>query len=81
MCRGFCEGLKGGHSIFQWADKGEWRSSDRKEELGEELDGRKLRIGFEPLFVDYTKEGTIYVIFLLVKWIAVGITEGVCVLL
>ena len=71
--RGFYDGWKKAHSIFEWADKGEWKSRDEEQE---DLDGRMFRIGFEPLFVDYTREGAVYIIFLLSKWFATGVTAG-----
>lgn len=77
QCRGLYEGWRGGNSIFPWADKGKCRSRDEEDESKEDLDKRKLRNGFEPLFVDFTKEGAIYIIFLLFVWFAIGITEGV----
>ncbi|CAN0508745.1 unnamed protein product, partial [Laminaria digitata] len=73
MCRGFRDGWRNGRSVFEWADKGAWRCST-SEEL--DFDGRKFRIGFEPLFVDFTKEGAVYIIFLLFKWLAFGIVAG-----
>lgn len=42
------------------------------------MEGRKLRIGFEPLFVDFTGDGAVYLIFFIFKWFALGIMEGVC---
>lgn len=61
--------------MFEWADKGSWRCRTSEEE---DFDGRKFRIGFEPLFVDFTKEGAVYIIFLLFKWFALGIVAGTC---
>lgn len=73
MDRGVRHGWTSGRSMFEWADKGAWRCrTDEKEDL----DGRKFRIGFEPLFVDFTKEGAVYIIFLLVKWFVLGIVAG-----
>ncbi|CAN0418815.1 unnamed protein product, partial [Ectocarpus sp. 12 AP-2014] len=73
LCRGFRDGWRNGHSIFEWADKGAWVSlKDEKVDL----ESRKFRIGFEPLFVDFTKEGAVYIIFLLFKWFALGVIAG-----
>lgn len=72
---GFRDGWRNGRSVFEWADKGAWRCST-SEEL--DFDGRKFRIGFEPLFVDFTKEGAVYIIFLLFKWFAFGVVAGAC---
>lgn len=59
--------------MFEWADKGKWVSRNDEEV---DLDSRKFRIGFEPLFVDYTQRGAIYVSFLLVEWMAFGLITG-----
>ncbi|CAN0434084.1 unnamed protein product, partial [Ectocarpus sp. 8 AP-2014] len=73
LCRGFRDGWRNGHSVFEWADKGAWVClKDEKVDL----ESRKFRIGFEPLFVDFTKEGAVYIIFLLFKWFALGIIAG-----
>lgn len=63
--RAFWDGFTTGGSIFGWAEKGGW--SCRKSE-DEDLDGRNFRIGFEPLFVDFTDRGVVYIIFMLGKW-------------
>ncbi|CAN0317827.1 unnamed protein product [Ectocarpus fasciculatus] len=73
LCRGFRDGWRNGHSVFEWADKGAWVSlKDEKVDL----ESRKFRIGFEPLFVDFTKEGAVYITFLLFKWFALGVIAG-----
>lgn len=61
--------------MFEWADKGAWRCSQSEDD---DFDGRKFRIGFEPLFVDFTKEGAVYIVFLLFKWFVLGIIAGAC---
>lgn len=71
--RGICEGWRTGGSVFEWADKGSWKCRTNEDE---DLDGRKFRIGFEPLFVDFTKEGAVYIIFMLCKWFLNGIIAG-----
>ncbi|CAN0409709.1 unnamed protein product, partial [Discosporangium mesarthrocarpum] len=73
LFRGIYMGWKNGSSVFEWADKGAWRC--RRDETVY-LEERKFRIGFEPLFVDYTHQGAIYVVFLLFKWLAMGVIAG-----
>lgn len=41
-----------------------------------DFEGRKFRIGFEPLFVDFTKHGAVYMVFLLLKWFVLGMVTG-----
>ena len=60
--------------MFAWADKGEWVS---KNDEDVDLDSRRFRIGFEPLFVDYTQRGTLYVSYLLFAWLMNGLVSGV----
>lgn len=68
-----CSAWRHGSSMFSWADKGEWVS---KNDEDIDLDSRKFRIGFEPLFVDYTQRGTLYIMFLLFEWFAFGLIAG-----
>lgn len=71
--RGMCSAWSRGTSMFSWADKGQWIS---KNDENEDLDSRKFRIGFEPLFVDYTQKGSMYVTFLLFEWFSFGLIAG-----
>lgn len=71
--RGISNGWRTGDSVFEWADKGAWKCRTSEDE---DFDGRKFRIGFEPLFVDFTKQGAIYIVFLLFKWFVLGIVAG-----
>lgn len=71
--RGIWDGWSKGHSVFTWADKGEWSCRVNEED---DFYGRKFRIGFEPLFVDFTGEGVVYVVFLVFKWFTLGIIAG-----
>lgn len=59
--------------MFEWANKGKWVS---KNDENLDLESRKFRIGFEPLFVDYTQNGAVYVSFLLFEWFAFGVFAG-----
>lgn len=68
-----CKAWKEGESIFAWADKGDWVS---KKDEDVDLDSRKFRIGFEPLFVDYTQRGTLYMSFVLFEWFVFGLVCG-----
>ncbi|CAM9896736.1 unnamed protein product, partial [Laminaria digitata] len=57
--------------LFSWADTGKWESvATRDEETKREADW--FRIGFEPLFVDLSKSGCSYLVFLLLKWFALA---------
>lgn len=71
--RGIGHGWRTGDSVFSWADQGAWKCRTREDE---DINGRKFRIGFEPLFVDFTKEGAVYIVFLMFKWFALGIVSG-----
>ena len=58
--------LKEEHSMFAWASKGQWESVNTPDE---ELkrDRNWFRIGFEPLFVDFTKSGSWFLVYMLVE--------------
>lgn len=59
-------GLKEDHSMFAWANKGHWESVESLDpEVTRERDW--FRIGFEPLFVDFTKNGAWFVVYTLVE--------------
>ncbi|CAM9448605.1 unnamed protein product [Scytosiphon promiscuus] len=72
-CGGMCSAWRDGSSMFAWADKGQWISKNDEEV---DIDSRKFRIGFEPLFVDYTQKGALYVSFVLFEWFAFGLIAG-----
>lgn len=58
--------LKEDHSMFSWADKGQWESVETSDtDVKRERDW--FRIGFEPLFVDFTKNGSWFVVYSLVE--------------
>ncbi|CAN0562417.1 unnamed protein product, partial [Ectocarpus sp. 12 AP-2014] len=48
------------HSLFAWANKGTWETAETDNE-GTRREGQWFRIGFEPLFVDFTKSGAWFV--------------------
>ncbi|CAM9630710.1 unnamed protein product [Pylaiella littoralis] len=72
-CAGTCKAWRTGTSMLAWADKGRWLSKNDEEV---DFDSRKFRIGFEPLFVDYTQKGTLYLTYLLFEWFAFGLIAG-----
>ena len=53
-------------SLLAWADRGRWHTVETADEE-QWREGNWFRIGFEPLFVDFTKSGTWFVIFSLFK--------------
>ncbi|CAM9339220.1 unnamed protein product, partial [Scytosiphon promiscuus] len=57
--------------LFSWADTGSWESvATHDEDVKREADW--FRIGFEPLFVDLSKLGCYYLIFLMIKWFGIA---------
>lgn len=64
-------GLAEDHSMFAWANKGNWETAETGDE-GVRREGQWFRIGFEPLFVDFTQSGAWFVAFTLIEWIALG---------
>ncbi|CAM9965822.1 unnamed protein product [Ascophyllum nodosum] len=69
--QGFCLRFKSswrrGSSMFSWADKGQWETVTTSGDLDVIRDGDWFRIGFEPVFVDYTKAGTWFILISLVE--------------
>eukprot|EP00903_Cladosiphon_okamuranus_P005921 g5852.t1 len=64
--------LKKDHSMFAWANKGEWVSVETSDtEVRRKRDW--FRIGFEPLFVDFTKNGSWFVVYTFIEWAALGV--------
>lgn len=58
--------LREKYSMFAWANKGEWESVETSDaQVTRERDW--FRIGFEPLFVDYTKKGSWFIVYMLVE--------------
>lgn len=49
-------------SLFAWADTGEWVTAERADQEARR-EGDSFRIGFEPIFVDYTKSGSWFMAF------------------
>lgn len=61
-------------SLFAWADKGEWETTG-SEDPKTVQEGDWFRIGFEPMFVDYTKTGT-YFILISLAYVSARDTRG-----
>lgn len=58
--------LTDNYSLFSWADKGQWETVPAgNNQINRE--GDWFRIGSEPMFVDYTKSGTWFVIISLLE--------------
>ena len=58
--------LKKDHSLFTWADKGQWETvKTTDEDITREATW--FRIGFEPLFADFTKAGSWFIVYTLVE--------------
>lgn len=60
------EGWNNNVSIFAWADKGQWMTTDMMDE-DTTREANRFRIGFEPLFVDLTQSGAWFVVFTLAE--------------
>lgn len=58
------EGWRKQTSIFAWADRGHWVTTDAMDE-DSTCNANWFRIGFEPLFVDFTQSGAWYTVFTL----------------
>lgn len=60
------DGVKNDHSLFAWADTGAWETVETTDEQTR-LEGDQFRIGFEPLFIDFTKNGSWFMMFYLLE--------------
>ncbi|CAM9819079.1 unnamed protein product, partial [Ectocarpus sp. 8 AP-2014] len=56
--------------LFSWADTGQWESVATNDQARTDVkrEADWFRIGFEPLFIDLSKLGCFYLVFLLIKW-------------
>lgn len=52
--------------LFSWADRGRWEAAG-SEDSQTVRERNWFRIGFEPIFVDFTKPGTWYILISLVQ--------------
>lgn len=59
-------GWEESNSLFAWADKGQWTTTENADQSARR-EGDWFRIGFEPLYVDFTKHGSWFMIFSLVQ--------------
>lgn len=59
-------GLVEDHSMFAWADQGSWKTVETEDEETRR-EGDQFRIGFEPLFVDFTKRTSWFMVYSLVE--------------
>lgn len=62
----FQRSFKADQSLFSWADKGQWETAETGDERAQR-EGDCFRIGFEPVFVDFTKRGVWYLLISLVE--------------
>ncbi|CAM9953326.1 unnamed protein product, partial [Ectocarpus sp. 4 AP-2014] len=60
------------YSLFSWADKGQWETVQTPNR-NITREGDWFRIGFEPVFVDYTKRGTWFIVISLVEWASIAL--------
>lgn len=60
------KGLKEDHSAFGWARKGVWSTAET-EDVTERRLGDWFRIGFEPLFADFTQAGAWFAVYALLE--------------
>lgn len=58
----FKEGWKNDTSLFSWADTGQWETTPLADE-DTTREANWFRIGFEPLFVDFTQSGVWFILF------------------
>lgn len=59
-------GWKEGCSLFSWGDKGRWEMIGMEHHAASREHGW-FRVGFEPVFVDYTKRGVWFVVVSLIE--------------
>lgn len=59
-------GFKEDGSIFSWADTGAWETVDMTDD-DLRRDGNWFRIGFEPIFVDFTQKGSWFALVTLLE--------------
>lgn len=59
-------GVREEHSVFAWAKKGVWSTADTEDDTKRRLIDW-FRIGFEPLFADYTQSGSWFAVYSLLE--------------
>eukprot|EP00903_Cladosiphon_okamuranus_P014942 g13833.t1 len=70
-------GWKKDHSLFTWADKGQWETVETTDE-DTKREAAWFRIGFEPLFADFTKAGSWFIVYTLVEWAVLACIGVLC---
>ena len=60
------KGWEKDRSFLSWANLGQWQTVETTDET-RRRQGNWFRIGFEPLFVDFTKAGAVFVIVSLLE--------------
>ncbi|CAM9869077.1 unnamed protein product, partial [Ectocarpus fasciculatus] len=58
-------------SLFAWADKGQWETVQTEDEDAKR-NADWFRIGFEPLYADFTQAGSWFIIYTLIEWAALA---------
>lgn len=53
-------------SLFSWADKGQWETVNTSD-VKARRDADWFRIGFEPLFADFTQAGSWFIVYTLME--------------
>ncbi|CAM9575765.1 unnamed protein product [Ectocarpus sp. 8 AP-2014] len=66
-------GLKEDHSMFAWANTGAWETVETPDEETVR-EGDQFRIGFEPLFVDFTKKASWFTVYFLLEMTGIACT-------
>eukprot|EP00903_Cladosiphon_okamuranus_P021518 g19782.t1 len=73
FCSRVAKGVKEEHSVFAWAKKGVWITADTEDAMKRRLIDW-FRIGFEPLFADYTQSGSWFAVYtLLESYVSTGV--------
>ncbi|KAG5182366.1 hypothetical protein JKP88DRAFT_278032 [Tribonema minus] len=75
-CKGIATAWAKGESILDWGVNGAWHAATGDETHPSALDSRRLRIGFEPLFVDYTQMGSWLISWELLRMLFLGLIAG-----
>lgn len=58
--------LEESSSLFAWADRGQWMTTETGDRAARR-EGDWFRIGFAPIFVDYTQNGSWYMVYSLLQ--------------
>lgn len=66
MSSKFMEGWRNDTSLFAWANKGHWETVETRDKFARQQ-ANWFRIGFEPLYVDFTQSGAWLVVVTLAE--------------